>query len=49
MFVCLNNGGTLSIIGVVMKAIDDSKIRSAPLVTGLSTAILSIHHLHLNA
>lgn len=35
MFVCLNNGGTLSIIGVIMKAIDDSKIRSAPLVTGL--------------
>lgn len=35
MFVFLNNGGTLSIIGVIMKAFDDFKIRSAPLVTGL--------------
>lgn len=35
MFVFLNNGGTLSIIGVIMKAFDDSKSRSAPLVTGL--------------
>lgn len=35
MFVFPNNGGALSIIGVIMKAPDDSWIRSAPLVTEL--------------
>lgn len=35
MFVCFNNGGILLIIGVIMKVIDDFKIRFVLLVIGL--------------